>query len=57
MGLIAAGNGRDRDAIVWAVARFLDTAPAVASIGNALYPNIEDFTIGEESDASPRNNV
>jgi hypothetical protein len=38
MGLIEAGREVDREAIAWAVARFLDTAPSVAAIGDALYP-------------------
>jgi len=54
MGLIAADCTQDREAIAWAVARFMDTAPAVASIGTALYLNIEDFT-ASENDTSPQN--
>ncbi len=53
MGLIAAGNERNRDAIAWAVARFLDTAPAVASIGIALYPNVDEFFKAEDSNVLP----
>lgn len=37
MGLILAGHDQDRAAITWAVERFLDTAPAVQAIGDALY--------------------
>jgi hypothetical protein len=37
MGLIPAGHDRDRAAITWAVERFLDTAPAVQAVGDALY--------------------
>ncbi|MGI4943363.1 MAG: hypothetical protein ACRYHQ_22830 [Janthinobacterium lividum] len=37
MGLIPPGHDRDREAITWAVERFLDTAPAVQAIGDALY--------------------
>ena len=37
MGLIAPGHDQDRAAITWAVERFLDTAQAVRSIGDALY--------------------
>ncbi len=44
MGLVAAGNDRDRQALIWAVERYLDTARAVQQIGDALYP---------ETDASP----
>lgn len=37
MGLIPAGLDRDREAITRAVERFLDTAPAVQAVGDALY--------------------
>ncbi len=37
MGLIPAGHDLDRAAITWAVERFLDTAPAVQAVGDALY--------------------
>lgn len=43
MGLIAAGYDENREALAWAVVRFLDAAPAVQSIGDALYPNAEDY--------------
>ena len=43
MGLIATGYDEDREALAWAVVRFLDAAPAVQSIGDALYPNAEDY--------------
>ena len=39
MGLIAPGNERDRDAVAWAGCRYLDNAPAVRAIGEALYPD------------------
>ncbi len=37
MGLISAGFDQDRAAITWAVERFMDTAPAVQAVGDALY--------------------
>lgn len=43
LGLIAPGSDRDREAVAWAVERFLDTVPAVVAIGTALYPTTEDF--------------
>ena len=47
MGLIALGNERDRDAVAWAVCRYLDTAPAMRAIGEALYP---DWPPGSEDE-------
>src|SRR5437763_16932044 len=51
MGLISTGRGRDKEAVAWAVKRFLDTAPAVQGIGDALYPDAEDF-MGEGGEAA-----
>ncbi len=39
LGLIAPGNDRHPEAISWAVARYLDTAPAMRAVGEALYPD------------------
>jgi hypothetical protein len=39
MGLIQPGFDRHQEAIGWAVARYLDTAPAMRAIGEALYPD------------------
>ncbi len=39
IGLIAPGNGRNAEAVAWAVARYLDTAPAIRAVGEALYPD------------------
>ena len=47
MGLIAAGYDENREALAWAVTRFLDAAPAVQEIGDALYPNAEGYTDAE----------
>jgi hypothetical protein len=43
MGLIATGHYLDKEAMAWAVQRFLDTAPTVQRIGDALYPDADDF--------------
>ncbi len=51
MGLIDSGMDRDKDAIVWAVERFLDTAPAVQRIGDALYPASERPAAQEDVEA------
>jgi hypothetical protein len=39
MGLILPGNGYNPKAVAWAVARYLDTAPAMQAMGEALYPH------------------
>ena len=43
MGLIAAGFDKDHAALVWAIERYLDTAPAVQGIGDALYRDAAEF--------------
>ena len=50
MGLLAPGSHEDRDALTWAVERFLDTAPAVQAIGDALYRDADDFTESGEAE-------
>ncbi len=58
MGLVAPGSHEDRDALTWAVERYLDTAPAVQAIGDALYQDADDFTESDEAEdgtASPAN--
>lgn len=50
LGLIAPEMDRDREALAWAVERFLDTAPAIAAIGAALYPTAEDFAEPDPDD-------
>ncbi len=53
MGLIANGYDEDREALAWAVVRFLDSAPAVQAIGDALFPDAEYYegaTNGERDD-------
>ena len=56
IGLIAPGNGRNPDAVAWAVARYLDTAPAMQAMGEALYPDWpkDEEAEGDET-ASPQN--
>lgn len=49
MGLIDPGMDRDPEALIWAVERFLDTAPAVQAIGDALYQKVADFADTSES--------
>ncbi len=44
MGLVPPGHDQDRAALAWAVERYLDTAPAVQGIGEALYPDADEFT-------------
>jgi hypothetical protein len=39
IGLIAPGNGRNSEAVAWAVLRYLDTSPAMQAMGEALYPD------------------
>jgi hypothetical protein len=57
IGLIRAGYDRDPEAVAWAVARFLNTAPAVQAIGEALYPDWPKDDDEAESDTpSPENN-
>ena len=40
-------NERDKACIAWAISRFLDAAPHVSAMGDALWPAAEE----EESDA------
>lgn len=44
MGLVQHGHDRDRAALIWAVERYLDTAPAVQGIGDALFPDADEPT-------------
>jgi hypothetical protein len=39
MGLIEPGYDEHPEAIAWAAARYLDTAPAMRKVGEALYPD------------------
>ena len=56
IGLVAPGNSRNPEAIAWAVARYLDTAPAMQAIGEALYPDWPEDEAAEGDDtASPQN--
>ena len=48
MGLIAPDMDRDVEALICAVERFLDTAPAVQAIGDALYPRAVETASEEE---------
>ena len=41
LGLFDEDGGKD--ALAWAVVRFLDTAPHVVAIGDALYPESEGW--------------
>ena len=50
MGLIEPGYDREPEALVWAVERFLNTAPAVLAIGNALFPEVPDAAEPEALD-------
>jgi hypothetical protein len=50
MGLIEPGCDQDQDELRWAVERYLDTAPAVQGIGDALYKGADAFSEpGDES--------
>ena len=44
MGLVAPGCDQDPEALTWAVERYLDTAPAVQGIGDALYKDAAEFS-------------
>jgi hypothetical protein len=56
MGLINAGYDRDPEAVAWAVTRFLNTAPAMQAMGEALYPDWpEDEGEAEGETPSPEN--
>ena len=60
MGLVQPGDDQDRAALAWAVERYLDTAPAVQSIGEALYPDTNEFIDQPEDESQeddPRNTV
>lgn len=50
MGLIPTGKDRDAEALIWAVERFLDIAPAVQGIGDALYRKLAEFAPEEGSE-------
>jgi hypothetical protein len=41
MALVAVGD-RDKTSIAWAVSRFLEAAPHVCAIGDALWPASDD---------------
>ena len=51
LALLDVGE-RDRDCIAWAVGRFLDAAPHLSALGDALWPQSE----GDQGDcdASPK---
>lgn len=52
MGLIAATHDLDKVMIARAVERFLNTAPAIQAVGDALYPNVEnDMQRDDESES------
>jgi hypothetical protein len=36
------GGERDKDCIAWAVSRFLDAAPHISDLGDALWPSDEE---------------
>ena len=56
MGLIQYGYDRDPEALRWAVARLLDTAPAIKAMGEALYPDWpEDDSEADDDTVSPQN--
>ena len=58
MGLIDAGFDRDQASLRWAVERYLDTAPAVQGIGDALYRDAQDFAdVTVDATVSPHNTV
>ena len=50
MGLVKPGRDRDQDELRWAVERYLDTAPAVQGIGDALYKDAPEFTDQPENE-------
>jgi len=50
MGLVKPGYDKDREALTWAVERYLDTAQAVQGIGDALYKGAADFTVSDGAD-------
>lgn len=52
MGLIQHGYDRDPEALRWAVARLLDTAPAIKALGEALYPDWPEDEAEAESAAT-----
>jgi hypothetical protein len=42
IGLITPGYRDNMEAVAWAVERYLDTAPAMQAMGEALYPDWPD---------------
>lgn len=42
LGLLNSGGDQDKAALAWAVERYLDTAPSVQGIGDALYRDWEE---------------
>ena len=55
MGLIEPGKDQDPGELVWAVERFLDIAPAVQGIGDALYQKVPEFASANGTNAEGDN--
>jgi hypothetical protein len=49
LALLDVGE-RDRGCIAWAVARFLDAAPHVSALGDALWPESEEAPDGGDDE-------
>lgn len=57
MGLVQPGHDQDPAALTWAVERYLDTAPAVQGIGEALYPDPTNLPIKPKAKAIRKTNT
>ena len=48
LALLDVGE-RDKDCIAWAIGRFLDAAPHLSAMGDALWPEGEEGAAGDDA--------